>query len=324
MQSKILIYICALLFFFDKGSKIGIVHAQDFSDSVKIEIDLTELDPHQGEWTPDLYMKLSSPSNPEICKAKVIGMDVTKAPCSIPDKYIKIGHNQFHVTIYSIETGTIFAHMDASFDVDEDTFSNSKDAISVDLESDEKNIDLNKYVVGVFIAVCISMFSYWFKTRQDNVFKVRVLPKNNEKIGKSSTYHNRDFKKKALRMSPLSEIAAATALGSLLLLDSSSKERIRVNNSKISTQRASISTAKMLHQQFRQKKFRLGSRLSTAANAIPSVIENTKILKTHLGSLSNQAASSFPQKSTLQIITNEVWNQLCKNGNSNNQNGSVF
>jgi hypothetical protein len=92
-------------------------------DGIRIDVDVSALKPQNGQWSPDMYMKLSSPNIAEICKAKLTALSKGKTPCNIPRKYIKKGYNPYHITIFSKSTGDIFASMDASFDVDDDTFS---------------------------------------------------------------------------------------------------------------------------------------------------------------------------------------------------------
>lgn len=99
-----------------------VVHAFAF-DGIRIDVDVSALKPEKGHWTPDMYMKLSSPSISEICRAKLTTLSRGKTPCNIPRKYIKKGYNPYHITIFSSKSGTVYASMDASFDVDDETFS---------------------------------------------------------------------------------------------------------------------------------------------------------------------------------------------------------
>lgn len=88
---------------------------------IRMEIDVSGLTPHNGVWDPDMYMKLSSPQHAVIlCNVKIVGMNDHKIPCDIPKRHIRKGHNEYHVTIYSKMSGKIYAHMDASFDTNDD------------------------------------------------------------------------------------------------------------------------------------------------------------------------------------------------------------
>lgn len=97
----------------------SLVKCQVDDDKIGLRMDIdTGLVPKNN--AQDLYMKLSSPQHSVVlCNKRIDSAVNGKIPCEIPKKYIRKGHNDYRVTIYSQATGKIFAYMDASFDTNE-------------------------------------------------------------------------------------------------------------------------------------------------------------------------------------------------------------